>query len=164
MNDNNPWNPEFGIPLAAIAKGRDKDDVLELYMELSNRIERIMPNPRQAEDDALPRSFMISAYYTYLAGVADGMEMDEYPFSNPASIGGRHLQDTEFHALIAVIDKGRFLKEVLDQFIAIRDRAEQIAATPGKSEAEVFADTMMCAVYRIYLLGVQDGMVKESEE
>lgn len=41
--------------------------------------------------------------------------------------------------------------------------AKKHATTPGKGEDKIFADTMKVIAYRIYLLGVEDGMKEENE-
>ncbi len=60
-----------------------------------------------------------------------------------------------------VIVKGRDLDSVLGEYMIAWNEAKKVATAPGKSENEIFADTMMAVAYRIYLLGVEDGM-KES--
>jgi len=57
-----------------------------------------------------------------------------------------------------VIAKGRDLGEVLTAYMTFHKKATAVAAEAGKSEDETFADTMQAAVYRLYLLGVEDGM------
>lgn len=57
-----------------------------------------------------------------------------------------------------IITKGRDLGEVLMAYMTFHKRATKVASEPGKSEDETFADAMQAAVYRIYLLGVEDGM------
>ena len=59
---------------------------------------------------------------------------------------------------LRAIQKGRDLSAVLKEYQRIYDGAKKAAIAPGKSEDEVFADTLMGAAYRIYLLGVEDGM------
>lgn len=59
------------------------------------------------------------------------------------------------------ITKGRGLEEVLTAYMTIYENCRKVAAAPGKSEAEVFADATTGAVYRTYLLGVEDGMRRE---
>lgn len=54
--------------------------------------------------------------------------------------------------------KGRDLGEVLNAFMGFHENASKVAAAPGKSEDEIFAEAMQGAVYRLYLLGVEDGM------
>ena len=62
---------------------------------------------------------------------------------------------------LEVISKGRDLDEVLTAYMTIYENARKAVATPGKSEADVFADATTGAVYRLYLLGVEDGMRQE---
>jgi len=57
-----------------------------------------------------------------------------------------------------VIATGRDLGEVLTAYMTFHKRAVKVASEPGKSEDETFADAMQAAVYRLYLLGVEDGM------
>lgn len=59
---------------------------------------------------------------------------------------------------LEVIAKGRDLGEVLTAYMAFHKRAIAVAAEAGKPEDETFADAMQAAVYRLYLLGVEDGM------
>lgn len=59
---------------------------------------------------------------------------------------------------LEVIAKGRDMGEVLTSYMTFHDRASKVAAEPGKTEDETFADAMRAAVYRLYLLGVEDGM------
>ena len=56
------------------------------------------------------------------------------------------------------IAKGRDLDGVLSLYMDFFPGAREAAATPGKTVDEIFADTMMAVLYRIYLLGVEDGM------
>ena len=56
------------------------------------------------------------------------------------------------------ITKGRDIGDVLSAWMEIYERAKPEATAPGKTEAEIVADTMQCAIYRLYLLGVEDGM------
>ena len=56
------------------------------------------------------------------------------------------------------IAKGRDLGEVLTTYMTFHKRTTAVAAEAGKSEDETFADAMQAAVYRLYLLGVEDGM------
>lgn len=57
-----------------------------------------------------------------------------------------------------VIAKGRDMGEVLTTYMTFHKRAGKVAAEAGKPEDETFADAMQAAVYRLYLLGVEDGM------
>lgn len=56
------------------------------------------------------------------------------------------------------ITKGRSLEEVLTAYMTAYENCHKAAATLRKSEAEAFADATTGAVYRLYLLGVEDGM------
>lgn len=56
------------------------------------------------------------------------------------------------------IAKGRSFGDVLTAWMEIYDRARDAAIAPGKTGDKIFSDTMMAAAYRIYLLGVEDGM------
>ena len=53
---------------------------------------------------------------------------------------------------LSVIAKGRDLGEVLQMYMDFYEESNR--------EDDRFAKTMMGAVYRVYLLGVQDGMKK----
>lgn len=57
-----------------------------------------------------------------------------------------------------VITTGRDMGEVLTAYMTFHMRATAVAAEAGKPEDETFADAMQAAVYRLYLLGVEDGM------
>ena len=59
---------------------------------------------------------------------------------------------------LEVIAKGRDLGEVLTTYMTFHKRTTAVAAEAGKSEDETVADAMQAAVYRLYLLGVEDGM------
>lgn len=60
------------------------------------------------------------------------------------------------------IAKGRDLGEVLSSYMKFFEDAKAVAAlTPGKSADEIFADAMKGATYRIYILGVEDGMKED---
>lgn len=61
---------------------------------------------------------------------------------------------------LSVIAKGRDLGEVLQMYMDFYEEAAKIAAQESNREDDRFAKTMMGAVYRVYLLGVQDGMKK----
>lgn len=56
------------------------------------------------------------------------------------------------------IAKGRNLEAVLTEYRRIWKDANEAATSAEKTQDEIFADTLMCAAYRIYLLGVEDGM------
>lgn len=62
---------------------------------------------------------------------------------------------------LEVIAKGRGLVEILAAYITIHKRCREVATVSGKSDDEIFAEAMHGAVYRIYLLGVEDGMRQE---
>ena len=60
---------------------------------------------------------------------------------------------------MSVFSKGRTYGEVLGAFMASYETAHKEASKQaGKSGEEIFADTLACDAYRMYLLGVQDGM------
>lgn len=59
---------------------------------------------------------------------------------------------------IGAIIKGRDLGQVLEGYMTFFERASAVAAQLGKTEDEIFAATMQAATYRLYLLGVEDGM------
>lgn len=59
---------------------------------------------------------------------------------------------------VDVILKGREYEKVLAEYQRIWNGVKEVATVPGKTEDEIFADTLMVAAYRIYLLGVEDGM------
>ena len=61
---------------------------------------------------------------------------------------------------VEVFSKSRPMNQVLEEYMKSweRAKAEAEATSPDKSEEEIFADTMRCAAYGIYLLGVEDGM------
>ena len=62
-----------------------------------------------------------------------------------------------------VIEKGRSLEEVLAKVMSSWRIANEIGSKAGLTEEDLFSRTLMCVAYRIYLIGVQDGM-KEDEE
>lgn len=62
-----------------------------------------------------------------------------------------------------VIEKGRSLEEVLAKVMSSWRSANEIGFKAGLTEEDLFSRTLMCVAYRIYLMGVQDGM-KEDEE
>ncbi|MDE5893821.1 MAG: hypothetical protein K2H45_12950 [Acetatifactor sp.] len=67
--------------------------------------------------------------------------------------------DNSFSSIpVKVISSGRSLDEVLTAYMEFHGKASQIAAASGKAEDEIFAEAMQGAVYRLYLLGVEDGM------
>lgn len=60
---------------------------------------------------------------------------------------------------MSVFSKGRTYGDVLEAFMASYETAHKEASKQvGKSGEEIFADTLACVAYRMYLLGVQDGM------
>ena len=59
---------------------------------------------------------------------------------------------------LEAIEKGRDLGEVLDAYMDFHKDASEAAAASGKTDDEVFAMAMQGAIYRLYLLGVEDGM------
>ena len=56
------------------------------------------------------------------------------------------------------IQKGRALDEVLSEYMRTWEEANRAVSEPGRDPDLIFADTMTATVYRIYLLGVEDGM------
>lgn len=60
------------------------------------------------------------------------------------------------------ISKGRSFDKVLKEYMRIWRDAKESVDSPGKSEDEIFADTMKVVAYRIYLLGVEDGMKRDT--
>lgn len=56
------------------------------------------------------------------------------------------------------IGKGRNLEDVLSAYMTFWGRAKEFATSSDKSEDEIFEDTLMLTAYRIYLLGVEDGL------
>lgn len=61
---------------------------------------------------------------------------------------------------VGAIVKGRPLGDVLTEYMRIYDvaKATYLESHPNAGECEVFAETTTAAVYRLYLLGVEDGM------
>ena len=70
------------------------------------------------------------------------------------------LTDNPIEAII----KGRDLGQVLEGYMTFFERASAVAAQPGETEDEIFAAAMQVATYRLYLLGVEDGMKAVSEK
>ena len=64
---------------------------------------------------------------------------------------------------LGAISKGRSLSDLLDVYMRVWEDAKKTVSTPGKGDAEIFADTMKVTAYRIYLLGVEDGMKEENK-
>lgn len=56
------------------------------------------------------------------------------------------------------IQVGRPLDEVLNEYMRIWGDAKKKLSSQTKNPDEVFADVMEVSAYRIYLLGVEDGM------
>lgn len=70
----------------------------------------------------------------------------------------------ECHGIpLNVFTKGRSFERVLEEYMRIWNDAKKYAIVPGKGEDEIFAETMKVTAYRIYLLGVEDGMKEENE-
>ena len=61
------------------------------------------------------------------------------------------------------VTKGRPFGEVLEEFMRIWGDAKKHVTAPGKYDDEIFADTMKATAYRLYLLGVEDGMKEKNE-
>lgn len=61
------------------------------------------------------------------------------------------------------IGKGRGLDDILSAWMEIYERAKTENAKPGMTDEEIYTSTLMCAVLRIYLLGVEDGMKGDGE-
>ena len=59
---------------------------------------------------------------------------------------------------LSAIQAGRSLDEVLSEYMRIWDDAKKQLSVQTKNPDEVFADVMKVTAYRIYLLGVEDGM------
>lgn len=70
----------------------------------------------------------------------------------------------ELHGVpLDAISKGCSLGDLLDVYMRVWEDARKTVSTPGKEDAEIFADTMKVTAYRIYLLGVEDGMKEENK-
>ena len=67
-------------------------------------------------------------------------------------------EDDQHNIPLDVITKGRTIDAVLAEYMRVWGEIQEAATEPWKSPDEIFADTMEIATYRIYLLGVQDGM------
>ena len=61
------------------------------------------------------------------------------------------------------ISKGRGLGSVLVSYMQFFDNAKLVSIQLGRSEDEAVSDAMMGAAYRLYLLGVEDGMGEDHE-
>ena len=59
---------------------------------------------------------------------------------------------------LGAISKGRDLSEVLDAYMSVYNDAVEIADDGTRDSDATVADAMVCAAYRVYLLGVEDGM------
>ena len=70
---------------------------------------------------------------------------------------------TEHSIPLKVIVKGRPPEDVLEEYMRIFKRAKRFVTdnSNSKSEDDVYADTLKLTAYRLYLLGVEDGMRKE---
>ena len=62
---------------------------------------------------------------------------------------------------VDAITKGRDMVDVFAAYMMFHKRVVKVAAEAGKSEDETFANAMSAAIYRLYLLGVEDGMKRE---
>jgi len=65
---------------------------------------------------------------------------------------------------LAAITKGQSFGDVLDEFNQMYKNAEKEIAKQISDPDEVFAQCLMGAIYRIYLMGVEDGMKPEPTE
>lgn len=59
---------------------------------------------------------------------------------------------------IDVFSKGRSYGDVLTEYMRIWGDVNRMAISAGKAEDKAFSDTLAASAYRIYLLGVEDGM------
>ena len=59
---------------------------------------------------------------------------------------------------LKVICKGRPLEEILEKYMSFHKNAERVVADISISDEDRFSGAMMGALYRLYLLGVEDGM------
>ena len=64
--------------------------------------------------------------------------------------------------LMSAIAKGRELEEALEKYFEFSDYAEKTAKVIGGDPEDQLGNRLMAAIYRTYLLGVEDGM-KEDE-
>lgn len=62
-----------------------------------------------------------------------------------------------------VFTKGQPFEKVLEEYMRSWQCAKKIATASGKTEDEVISEAMAAATYRIYLLGVEDGMKEENK-
>ena len=58
----------------------------------------------------------------------------------------------------------RDLSGVCSAYRTFFDEARTAAGQSGKSEDQAIAEAMVAAMYRLYLLGVEDGMGREEHE
>ena len=56
------------------------------------------------------------------------------------------------------IDKGRTFDEVMAEYQIALESAQETAKSSGRIQDSIFLRAAMAAAYRIYLLGVEDGM------
>lgn len=59
---------------------------------------------------------------------------------------------------LAVIQKGRSLKEICEETQRIFTEAKAEARKKGKTGDDAVSGAIMATAYRLYLLGVQDGL------
>lgn len=60
---------------------------------------------------------------------------------------------------LEVISKGRDLGDVLESYMKFYEDAKKVAISHGVTdESDLAASAMQGAAYRLYLLGVEDGM------
>lgn len=57
-----------------------------------------------------------------------------------------------------VISRSRGLDDVLKAYMKAYAAAKKVAEGSTSDEAEITAEAMLGATYRVYLLGVEDGM------
>lgn len=62
-----------------------------------------------------------------------------------------------------VIQAGRDLGAVLGFYMKSFEDAKKVASQSGPNADEIFADAMQGAIYRTYLLGVEDGMKRRAK-
>lgn len=72
------------------------------------------------------------------------------------------MRNKETGVPIPAIVKGRVLEDVLEKYMEFYDNAERISAVVGGDEETQIGNKLAAAIYRTYLLGVEDGM-KEDE-
>ena len=71
--------------------------------------------------------------------------------------------DEHHNIPLRVFTKGQPLEKVLREYMRAWESAKKIATAPGKTEDEIISEVMVAATYRIYLLGVEDGMKEENK-